>query len=160
MIILSTLKKAVITKLQRILTVNGVGAYDPRTAAESVPYGIDSSPIKDMVAVYGFTASDDDQVVLGYINKAALAAQGEIRLFSTDADGAFKFNVWLQANGDCLIGDSKIPAAYVDNFVKWNVLNTALQATILAINTNFATLSVPPVVLDISTAKTLKIKTT
>lgn len=159
MIILSTLKKVTITKLQRWLTVNGVGTYDPRTAAESTPYGVDSSPIKDMVAVYGFTASDDDQVVLGYINKEALATQGELRLFSTDANGTFKCNVWLQDNGDILIGDSKIPASYVNNFVKWTELNTALQALVLAINANFTTLSLPSVTLNIVPAKTTKIKT-
>jgi hypothetical protein len=122
-----------IESLKRTLTVNGRGKYDPRTANECVPHGTDSSPVKDMDAVYLFTENSDKRVVVGYINKHALAKVGENRQYATDSDGVVTFNAWLR-NGHCLIGTSEDPTDYIDNFVRYTPLESALTSYFGALN--------------------------
>jgi hypothetical protein len=151
--------KAIITGKSNVQEIN-----------ESAPYGLDSQAIKDMVAVYAPTSTVENKVIIGYINKKQLATAGEFRTYSTDTNGTFKFNIWQRADGTCLIGDSEIPAAFIENFVKWAALNTQLQAEVTAINSNLTAIQtaitglggayVPvPITLNITTAKTDKIKT-
>jgi hypothetical protein len=142
------------------------GPKDVQTAYQIGPHGVDSVPIKDMIAVYGDTNADGSTVILGYINKNALAKEGEMRIFATDANGGLKGYVWLKNTGICEIMGS------TDNAVRWLALNTQLQALVTAQNvenTKIATaisalipgLYVPaPLVLDITSAKITEIKTT
>lgn len=80
------------------------GKSDYRTTVEVSPHGIDSNPIKDMMAIYARTGDKDGDVIIGYINKNKLAEVGETRLFSTNADGTLQTFIWLKSDGTMQIG--------------------------------------------------------
>jgi hypothetical protein len=46
-----------------------MGKSDVRECIEVSPYGIDSNPIKDMIALYGPTGENGKDVIIGYLNK-------------------------------------------------------------------------------------------
>lgn len=151
-----------------------------RTGKQYGPPGFDGNPIEGMVALYTRTEVDGAEVFIGWLNRDCLSEPGEARVFSTDADGNFKFTMWLRADGTVLIGDSKIPAAYVNFAVKYNELKTeydktklylttlrtatgaiatALDAFIPGTSAAFNAAMVGQVVGDIASSKNEKIKT-
>lgn len=89
---------------RRIVKVLRKGKSDVQTAMEAAPFGIDSNPLKDMIAVYAPTEEKGKTVIIGYLNKNQLADVGETRLFSTDSDGTLKFYAWLKNDGTMEIG--------------------------------------------------------
>lgn len=110
------------TLKRRIVKVLRFGKSDVQTAIECGPYGIDSNPIKDMVAVYGETTEKGKVTIIGYINKNQKAGIGEFRTFATDANGAEKFYTWMKSDGTMEIGGDA-------NFaVKFNELKTEFNA--------------------------------
>lgn len=103
---------------QRLIKVLRMGKRDVQTSIQATPYGVDSNPVKDMVAVYSKTETDGSTVIVGYLNKNSIAAVGEFRVFSTDANGVEKFYTWLKNDGTIEIGGNQ-------NFaVKFNELKT------------------------------------
>ena len=98
------------------------GNIDVQTPLQASPFGLDSAPIKDMVAVYSKTDNDDTNVVIGYFNKNLLAQTGESRLFSTDAQGNLKTYIWLKNDGNIQLGGT------VDNAVRYTPLNAGIQS--------------------------------
>lgn len=107
---------AEISELKRKIKFLRGGKSDVQTAPEAMPFGYDSHPVKDWIAVYSKTSQNGKGVVIGYINKQQLAEVGETRLFSTDADGALQTYIWLTNDGKIELGGS-------DNFaVKFNEL--------------------------------------
>jgi len=116
-------------KLKRLVVKAWNGNIDTRTAIESSPYGVDSNPVKGMVALYVKSELDGKESIVGYYNKERLAEVGETRVFSTDQSGAFKFNFWLRADGTALLGDSDNPAQYTNFLVKYNELLTEYNKT-------------------------------
>lgn len=140
------------------------GKSDVQTAEESAPYGVDSNPVRDMIAIYAKTGQAGQNVLIGYINKNQLAEQGEIRIYSTSESGDLKTYVWCKKNGDILLGGDQ------DNAVRFNPLSqqmTALQnfinAQLALIATGIAagggSYSPGTLTIDISNAKADKIKT-
>lgn len=92
----------------RVLKHLGLGLNDLQTSDESAPFGIDSNPPKDMIAVYGKTQIHGETVIIGYLNKNQLAEIGELRTYSVDEDGNLSFYTWLKNDGTMeLGGDSK-----------------------------------------------------
>jgi len=89
---------------RRIVKVLRKGNSDVQTSMEATPFGIDSNPLKDMIAIYGPTEEKGKTVIIGYVQKDKLAEIGETRLFSTDADGAEQFFIWLKNDGTAEIG--------------------------------------------------------
>ncbi len=106
---------------QRVAKFLRFGLNDVQTAKQTAPYGMDSNPIKGMIAIYGATSDKGKPVIIGYINKNQLADVGEARIFSTDANGALKTYIWLQNDGIMEIGSS------VDNMVRFSELETAFN---------------------------------
>jgi hypothetical protein len=140
------------------------GKSDVQTAEESGPYGVDSNPIKNMIAVYARTEQAGQNVLIGYINKGQLAAAGEIRIYSTDEDGWLKTYVWCKNNGDILLGGE------ADNAVRFspldqemtnlaNFINQQLLLIATGIATGGGSYSPGTLTIDISQAKADKIKT-
>ena len=67
----------------RFIKLLRFGKSDSRTADQFAPYGIDSKPIKDLVALYSPTQNDGELACIGYISRSELTKSGEIRVFST-----------------------------------------------------------------------------
>lgn len=167
----STVIKATIESGIRKIQLYLNNRTDIREVTELAPAGVDASPIKDDIAVYAETATSGKSLSLGIINKKQKAAPGEIRLYAVDASGNEVFNVWLKGDGSILVGDSTNPAAYINFLVKHTQLNTSLQTLATGINNNLTAIAaglnaivpgsyVPvPVSIDITSAKTSKIKT-
>jgi len=94
---------------ERLIKFLGWGKNDVQSQKEASPYGTDSSPIKNMIAIYAQTANGSESIVIGYINKNQLADVGEHRIYSTNSDGDLQAEIWLKKNGKILInanGDS------------------------------------------------------
>lgn len=149
---------------QRIIKILRLGNTDVQTAKEASSYGVDSNPIAEMRAIYARTSDNSETFIIGYINKNQLAAVGEMRLYSTDANGALKFYTWLKNDGTYEMGGN------ADNAVRYAKLNTALEEEVNKINTELGkiataiaavggTYTVAPVSVDISAAKIDEIKT-
>lgn len=140
------------------------------TAVQYGAYGEDSNPVKNSIGAYIPSEMDGKEICIGIMNQNAKAQLGERRLYCTDANGNFKFNIWMRADGTVLIGDSEVPADYVNFAVKYNELNTALQNQITAINAEHVKIAaaiaaiIPglytptTITLNITSAKNTKVK--
>ena len=107
---------------ERIVKILVRGKDDVQTSRQVAPHGIDSNPVKDMVAIQAATAIQGETIVLGYINKDMIAEVGELHLFATDDTGAEKIRIKLKADGTAEFGGD------TDNLVRYTPLNTELQA--------------------------------
>lgn len=102
------------------LIIKAISARYTYTAPEYGSYGTDSRPVKDTSVAYSTTQIDGAEIILGCLNKNRKAEEGEHRLFCTDKDGVFKFNIWLRADGTLLQGNSEEPADYTNFATKYN----------------------------------------
>ena len=110
---------------RRIVKVLRKGNSDIQTSIECGPFGVDSGPLKDMIAVYGPTEEKGKTVIIGYLNKNQKADVGQLRLYSTKTDGTEMFYVWLKNNDDG-IGNLELGGT-VDNAVRYQKLDDGLQ---------------------------------
>lgn len=106
---------------QRLIKVLRFGRKDIREPIQATPYGVDSNPVKDMIAVYAETDSKGSKVVVGYLNKNAIAQPGEVRLFSTDADGVEQTYIYLTNGAKIELGGN------ADNAVRYSKLEDAFN---------------------------------
>ena len=142
----------------RIVKVLVMGKDDLRTPASIGPYGDDSHPIEEVIALYGSTGEKGDDVIIGYINKNQIAKLGERRLFSTDSKGNVKAFVYLKNDGKlALNGDEH-------NATRHSPLDSSLSSLVNSINAELTKVAaglagvggvyVPtPLSIDISNAK-------
>lgn len=138
---------------RRLVKVLRFGKSDVQTPFSVSAYGVDSNPIKDMIAVYSDTGEKGKTIIVGYINKNQLADKGELRLFSTDEVGVLKKYIWLKNDDTIEIGGD------TDNMVRYSALATAFNAMLTDLNAARAALALPPSTADISGAKIDEIKT-
>lgn len=121
--VISTENKTTKGLKQLFIKILRYGKNDVQTPLQVSPYGTDSNPIKDMIAVYGKCGSDNNNVIVGYINKNSLAKPGEYRTFATDANGTEKFYTWMKDDGTMELGGNT-------NFaVKYNELKIEYDKT-------------------------------
>lgn len=116
MMTLTRVKGVAKDKFSRIIKILRLGTKDVREADEVSPFGIDSHPINDMIAIYAETIEGAEPVIIGYMNPKAIANIGELRLYSTDAQGSEKNYMWLKNDGNIEIGGSS------DNMVRFSKL--------------------------------------
>ena len=159
---LSIVKENIIKNGVRVLKVFQFGA---KTADVVSAFGDDSAPLKDMVAIYGTTSENGDDIIIGYINKNQISQPGEKRIFSLKQDGSLSFALHLKNDGNCEFGGNS------DNLVRYNALNTALQQEKNLINTELSKIATAingvapgaytptPITLDLIQAKINEIKT-
>ena len=70
MIKLATVISAILGKQdKRDVKVNVMGTGDTQTAIQANPFGVDSNPISDLIAVYAQTGEMGATVLIGYLNK-------------------------------------------------------------------------------------------
>ena len=128
MITFSKFSESLIEAGKRVLKVMQFGA---KTADESAPFGVDSSPIKDMVAIHCETSNNSESVIIGYINESQLAQKGEVRLYSLDENKQLKTFLWLKNNGTLELNGNNYTS------VRFSPLQTAIQNTDTALNAEF-----------------------
>ena len=122
---------------RRFIKVLRKGKSDVQTPIEASPFGIDSNPIKDMIAVYGQTEEKGKTVIIGYIDKNKLAASGETRLYSIDNNGNLKTYVWLKNDGTMEIGgNTKHMVRYEELQTAFNQLKQDLNTFITIFNSH------------------------
>lgn len=151
---------------RRVVKALGRGKSDVQTAYEAMPFGIDSRALKDMIAVFADTEGKGESVIIGYILKNQLqkVKLGETRIYSTDANGVQKFEIYLKDDGTIEIGGS------ANNLVKYTPLDsglqnfkTAIQAELVKIQTAISSLggayAPGSLSVDISGSKINEIKT-
>ncbi len=91
-------------KARAIIKILVLGLNDVQTAKQVAPFGIDSAPLKEMVAVHAPTGVMGESVVIGYIQKDMVATPGESRFFSTNADGETQFALHMRTDGQAEFG--------------------------------------------------------
>lgn len=106
---------------QRVVKVLKYGKSDTRTALAAAPYGVDSNPIKGMIAIYSETMTKGKPVIVGYINKNQVADIGELRHFSTDVNGNEVMYLHLLNDSTMEIGGAN------DNMVRFLELEKAFN---------------------------------
>jgi hypothetical protein len=85
------------------------------------PYGVDSNPIADMIALYAETTTKGEAVLVGYINKNAIAAPGELRFFGTNESGTEMCYQWFRTTGKVEINGDE------DNIVRFTALKAGFD---------------------------------
>ncbi len=120
----------------RKIKIRLFGNYDLRTPRQATPFGIDSSPYKGMIAIYADTYKKGKPVIIGYLNKSLLAADGETRLYSLKEDGTLSTFVWLKADGKMYLGGD------AHNAVRFDPLKTGLNNLVTGINTELTKIQV------------------
>lgn len=142
--------------LRRVVKVLRLGSSDAKTAKEILPFGFDSNPLKNMVAIYAETSSKGGNVIIGYLNINQLAQIGESRMFSTDAQGNLKTWIWLHTDGSIELAGKANHLAQFEGLQKaFNQLLSDFNAHVhTANNTPIAT----PSTADISTAEIIQLK--
>lgn len=160
-----TLSTSIDNLKRRIVKALRFGKSDVQTSLEVGPYGIDSNPIKDMVAIYAESAIKGDTVIIGYITKNKIAGIGELRTYSTDVNGVEKFYTWLKNDGSLELGGN------IHNLVRYSTLNASLQNEVNLINVELGKIAtaingivpgayVPtPISINIDSSKINEIKT-
>lgn len=133
MITVSLVKEAFIEAGKRFLKVIQYGA---KTADVVAPFGEDSAPLKDMIALYAETAETGDSFIIGYINSQQIAQPGEKRIFSLQSDGSLSIDIHLKADGTMEIGGNS------DFAVRYNELNAELQLQNTALNLEFSKIAI------------------
>lgn len=106
---------------RRLIKVRRFGNDDVQEPFQANNAGIDSNPIKDMVAVYSSTSENGKNVIIGYLNKNQIADSGEVRIYSTDENGQLKTFVWVTNEGKIELG------GVADNAVMYSKLNGAIN---------------------------------
>jgi hypothetical protein len=121
---LSKIRNVIISNGRRILTVL---QYGPKTGDEISPFGIDSSPPDNYSALYVETDNIAEPVIVGYINRAQLAGQGELRLYSLDDSDNIQSFIWLDENIRITPNGTVQLKGNANSIVKFAALNTALE---------------------------------
>lgn len=158
---------------RRLVKILRQGRSDVRTSLEASPHGIDSVPVKDLIAIYSETGHDGDTVIIGYLNKNRLADVGENRLFSTNANGTLSTFIWLKNDGTMQVGgNTDFMVRFSELETGFNQLKSDFNSLVTTFNTHVhpgvtiggastlvtVTLETPSTA-DISNAKIQEIKT-
>lgn len=122
---------------RRLIKYLRLGKNDVRESHQSGPFGTDSNPVKDTIAIYGPTLQSGKQVIIGYINKNQFAEIGEHRIFSTDSDGLEVFSLYLKNDGTAEFGgDADFMVRYNELESAFNELKGDLNSLITAYNSH------------------------
>lgn len=124
---------------RRVVKFLRFGKDDVQTSLEVSPFGIDSNPVKDLVALYSATEEHGRTVVVGYINKNQLSNTGEVRMYSTDTNGDVQTYTWLRNDGTIEIGGDS------DFMVRYSVLKEEYDKTKDALDAIMNVLSGSPI---------------
>lgn len=143
---------------RRIIKYLRYGLNDTQTSIEASAAGTDSSPIKDMVALYAQTSGTGESYIIGYLVKDKLAEPGEYRIFSTDDSGTLKTYIWLKNDGKIQLGGT---ADHAVRFSKledgFNQLKSDFNAFLTHVHGSSGTPPTPPAIPSIASISQAKI---
>ena len=128
MITYSKVKENIINGFRSIKVLQ----YGAKTADVASPFGDDSAPLKDMIAIYSDTSNASESVVIGYLNKNQIATTGEKRIFSLKPDGTLSIDIHLRTDGTLEIAGAN------DNAVRYTPLDAGIVAKDALINAELA----------------------
>jgi len=108
------------------------GSNIVETGTEANTFGHEGKPAGDFIAVIAQTASNEDSIVLGYLNPKAqdLIGDGESIQFSIDNDSTIKSTIIsrndgiieINGNNDSMVRFSALETAYNELQSKYNAL--------------------------------------
>jgi len=113
-----------------VVKILRLGKSDVQTSKQVSPYGFDSNPIKNMVAIHSDTGERGKTIIVGYINKNQITEKGESRIFSTDENGLLKTAIHLKNDGTIEVGGNS------DFMVRYSALETAFNELQQKFNTH------------------------
>lgn len=118
--------------LTKLLKSGKSDVQEVKTA--SLP-GIDSVPLKDLIALYETSEVNGENFVIGFLVSNRKAEPGEVRLFSLDDNNAEKIYIWLKKDGTIHFGgDSGNLTRYQDLETAFNDLKAAHNDLVAAFN--------------------------
>lgn len=97
------------------------GKSDVQSPFESMPFGFDGVPKKDLRAVYASTQERGVNVIVGYINVNQIAEEGEVRLYSLDVNSDLSTYIHLKNDNTMEVGGDD------DNMVRYSKLEEAFN---------------------------------
>lgn len=160
MITFSKYKESAINAGKRVLKILEFGT---KTASESMPFGYDGQPTKDITAIYAETSNNSESVIVGYINKNQLANAGEVRLYSLDENNALKSFLWLKNDGTLELNGNTYTAVRFEPLesginAKDNLINIELGKIATAIGSLGGTYTPETISTNITSAKSEDVK--
>ncbi len=153
MMLIKTVSTSLNKLLERVVKFYAFSKDDVRDVKQASPFGIDSNPLPGTIAVYATTRALGKGVVVGYINQKMLAALGETRLYSVDADGNAVTYLWLKNDGTIEIGGN------TNHMVRYEELQAGWNQMLIDLNAARTALGLLPSTADISGSKIDNIKT-
>lgn len=148
--------------LRRVVKFRASGK-NIRTAIQVAPFGMDTSPLPGMKAVYSSTEERGKSVVIGYLNENMIAAAGEVRLYSLNDAGVLQTYLWLKKDGVLLLGgDQKHLARYEELKVGFDQLKSDFNSFLTHVHGGSGTPPTPPATpstASVDNSKTNTIKT-
>ena len=123
--------ESLVEKGRRFAKFIGMGRDDVKKHRAIAPWGDESVPIRDAIAIYGPTSVNGESVVLGYINQIAVEGlnPGEKRLFSTNSNGVEQIYVKLTDAGEIEFGAAE------DNLIRYLEMKAAFDTLVEEYNT-------------------------
>ena len=108
------------------------------TSSQANPFGFDSNPSKNFIAIISETQSNDKPVVVGYLNPRALESLkvGDSMQYATDTNGDIQSTITLRNDGTAEL------LSNADNAVRYSKLEEAFNELNDKFNT-FANAYVP-----------------
>lgn len=141
---------------KRLVKFLRLGKDDVQEKNVIQPFGIDSVPPKDIVALYAKTGERGKAVIVGYLNRNQIAEAGEFRAFSEDANEAVATFIYLKNDGTIEF------AGTGDFLARFNELKTGFDQLKSDHNTHVHTGNIggptsPPTVLSTASIDAAKI---
>lgn len=97
------------------------GKSDVQEVKTSSLPGIDSVPLKDLIALYETSDVNGENFVIGFLVANRKAEPGEVRLFSLDDNNTEKIYLWLKKDGTIHFGGDS------GNLTRYQELETAFN---------------------------------
>lgn len=87
-----------------LVKFTGSGRDDTQEVVTVSSFGIDSVPIKDLIAIQAKTQVSGESVIVGFILKNRIANIGETRIYSTNENGDVQQYIHLKNDGTADFG--------------------------------------------------------
>lgn len=115
--------KSIVKNARRFVKYIAMGRDDVKEHRAAAPWGDESVPVKDAVAIWANTSVSGEAVVIGYINTSALddLNPGERRIFSTDDSGAVQVYARFTDDGKIQLNGA------ADNLIRYSEMRSAFN---------------------------------